>query len=62
MTDEPLEEGDDFHDEIAVACFIGWHDKDDLWGGYTRDQAFEAFARLLSIPAERLMRIVRGEK
>ena len=45
---------------LTLASFIDWHDKGAMWGGYTKEQAFDALCRLTGLPADMLRRIVRG--
>ncbi len=59
MLEEPGYAGVD--DMITVLSFIGWHDKNALWGGRTKEQTFEAACRLMQVKSDVAMSIVRPE-
>jgi len=46
-------------DLLAVGSFILYHDREHVMGGVTAAEAFEAFCRLLDLPAAKYRTIIR---
>jgi hypothetical protein len=50
-------------DVVKVAAFIAWHEPNSLWGGVKRDEAFDAFCRLIGAnDPDRIFKIVRKDE
>lgn len=59
----PVEKADQFvSDLVAVSIFLGWQDDNAMSGGVKAVDAFNAFARLVNLPAPQLRRVVRGDE
>lgn len=45
-------------DLLAVAQFILWHDRNDVYGGQRSDAAFAAFCRIVNVEQHAIRKIV----
>lgn len=45
-------------DVVAVASFLAWS-RDDMAGGFTTNEAFESFSRLIGVNSDKLRSIVK---
>jgi hypothetical protein len=44
-------------DITTVAAFLVYMDPDEMWGGQTAGDAFEAFARIINVPVAQLRKL-----
>lgn len=48
-------------DTLSVAAFIAWQDPGEIYGGVKREEAFEAFCRLMGLDPWTLDKIIKGQ-